>query len=175
MLLDPLALIRRQNGEIGCTRNKRATPDDCESVTRRLAHGEDTGNAQSAKQSNVDQIRTHCTLASLTGQQAGAVQPPDAENRMSGGVEGRGAKSPLPHPIIRGTGTGAGAGAGAGAGSTLKRVLVRPAWARTILSSCEAEDSLSDNKSSERQAGVREGIRRRKPWQRYDRRYTNGQ
>jgi hypothetical protein len=38
-------------------------------------------------------------LASLTGQQAGAVQPPDAENRMSGGVEGRGAKSPLPHPI----------------------------------------------------------------------------
>lgn len=48
MLLDPLALIRRQNGEIGCTRNKRATPDDCKSVTRRLAHGEDTGNAQSA-------------------------------------------------------------------------------------------------------------------------------
>ena len=101
MLLDPLALSCRQNGEIGCTRNKWATPDDCESVTRRLAHGEDTRNAQSAKQSNVDQIRTHCTLASLTGQQAGAVQPPDAENRMSGGVEGRGAKSPLPHPIER--------------------------------------------------------------------------
>jgi hypothetical protein len=39
-------------------------------------------------------------LERLTGhKRTGAVQPPDAENRMSGGVEGRGAQSPLPHPI----------------------------------------------------------------------------
>ena len=56
-----------------------------------------------------------------------------------------------------------------------------PAWARTIPRShkiCGLEelgDSLSDNKSSERQVGAREGVRRKKPWQRHDRRDTNGQ
>ena len=49
---------------------------------------------------NKSKEQRQTTLVRLTGQKrTGAVQPPDAENRMSGGVEGRGAKSPLPHPI----------------------------------------------------------------------------
>ena len=51
---------------------------------------------------NKSKEQRQTTLVRLTGQKRiGAVQPPDAENRMSGGVEGHGAQSPLPHPIVR--------------------------------------------------------------------------
>jgi hypothetical protein len=51
---------------------------------------------------NKSKEQRQTTLVRLTGQKrTGAVQPPDAENRMSGGVEGHGAQSPLPHPILR--------------------------------------------------------------------------
>ena len=50
---------------------------------------------------NKSKEQRQTTLVRLTGQKrTGAVQPPDAENRMSGGVEGHGAQSPLPHPIL---------------------------------------------------------------------------
>ena len=72
-------------------------------ITRSLVHGEITADAYGAEQQNHGQIRSHCALERLTGhKRTGAVQPPDAENRMSGGVEGRGAQSPLPHPIWAG-------------------------------------------------------------------------
>ena len=72
-------------------------------ITRSLVHGEITADANGAEQQNHGQIRSHCALERLTGHnRTGAVQPPDAENRMSGGVEGRGAQSPLPHPIWAG-------------------------------------------------------------------------
>ena len=72
----------------------------CSGTPRRMAHGGERTDADSVVECDVAAVRVRDAIGSCGERLSRQVQPPDTENRMSGGVGGwRGLASPSPDPI----------------------------------------------------------------------------